>query len=1499
MLLTLSGSNEATRLILPQKISGNYPVTYSSAGKTTEIILMVEADGDHWVVRCGSNSEIIRSDQTEKNVRIESDYVRIPIYLKRTGEKVYLTVEQIGKDNMAFKKVVLNRDGSFSIGYGEKNDISVTAQPGEECRVKLEYSNSSGFIVSEISGSGNIYKNWRKIQLGKLSAGDMILIGNSRFVFGKCFIAYDRCDQVSVNNRMIFSEYVATQPTQEIEYYFDDEYEHSLFFCSPRLKKELKPSVISVEYPPQPSGSGGVPVGFTLGPSITMGLSSAVTAGFTVTSQLSGGGDIKTAIPSIVMASSMLLSSILWPVATRTYEGHLRKSKERKRKVKYIRYLRDKEELIDRIIHEQDAIIRENNPSLECLVERIGTRDRALWERMSGQNDFLNLCIGTGDFSPLLTVNGEQDKFSLDEDVLRKETDKLFSKKVVIENGPIEISLIDSPILGIIGNRSCVLNYMKTIITQLVALYSYDDLGMVVIYDPSEHGFWECFRWFPHIWNDDKDIRMIASNADELKAIGVEIEKIRNSESSRRYVLISASRRLALKADFIGRIIDDGSGSGFSVIALYDLMNYLPKECSRVIELTSSDKANVYRLNSEENGVSEITVPASDQISLESLAVALSNIKLANNSETFTLPSSLAFLEMIGVDKIEHLNCLRRWSDNNPVESLKAPIGIDSHGDLCMLDLHQKYHGPHGLIAGMTGSGKSEFIMTMILSMAVNYHPDELSFILIDYKGGGMANAFKALPHTAGIITNLGGTAIKRSLAAIESELKRRQRIFEETEKNLGTSNMDIYKYQKLYREKRVERPLSHLMIVSDEFAELKDQQPDFMDKLISAARIGRSLGIHLILATQKPSGVVSPQIWSNSKFKICLKVQEKADSVEMIKRPDAAALVEVGRFYLQVGYNEYFELGQSAWCGAVYDPDVPSAKKKDASVRIIDQIGRTIIQTDDSYSYKKKKTTDDKKQLDSIVEYIASIAEEENISTHQLWLEPVPEYIILSELLKKYQYTQPADRLTFAVGECDIPKNQEQSLLAYDVENSGNMAIFGAPGSGKTTFLTTAVYNLAFSYSPEQIWFYIFDFNAQTMRSLNRINHVGDVVLPDDKDKVDQFFKWISRELQNRRKVLSETDGNYYNYVHGGNLMPWITVIFHNLGAFIETYPEHEDRLIILSREGIKYGINFIFTGITINAIRIRLLQNCKTQITMQLNDDSYGAIFSSLGGLRPSPIKGRGLALYNDQPVEFQTAYVSQSNNMTDEIETVSKQINDRYNEISAYHIPVLTEAYKPSDAAKFANGKIGDKLPIAMNASSIEPYFVDFERSFIVVTYKNGNANIFLQGAAELLSSLGKKVVVCDLNETFLDDAIRAYDYYTDPELFAEKITAESDDPSQRKYVVICGTNKLLSSLKGKLRFALIDRMKENHENGRDTFVCSDRSDDTNEYSGEDWFRSVLNSCSYIWAGNGLSNQSKFTYTNVFRNTDVKENYGYIVENGDAVCVQLLVSEVFEVE
>ena len=244
-----------------------------------------------------------------------------------------------------------------------------------------------------------------------------------------------------------------------------------------------------------------------------------------------------------------------------------------------------------------------------------------------------------------------------------------------------------------------------------------------------------------------------------------------------------------------------------------------------------------------------------------------------------SLTKTISMFELLNILAVDDLNLEKRWAASQVYKSMAAPLGVSKNG-VISLDLHDKAHGPHGLVAGTTGSGKSEILQTYILSMATLFAPSEVGFVIIDFKGGGMVNQFKELPHLMGAITNIDGKEINRSLKSIKAELQKRQRCFAAADVN------HIDKYIRKFKAGKADQPLPHLIIIVDEFAELKAEQPEFMKELISAARIGRSLGVHLILATQKPSGQVNEQIWSNSRFKLCLKVQSQADSNEVLKSP-------------------------------------------------------------------------------------------------------------------------------------------------------------------------------------------------------------------------------------------------------------------------------------------------------------------------------------------------------------------------------------------------------------------------------------------------------------------------------------------------------------------------------------------------------------------------------------------------------------------------------------
>lgn len=340
-----------------------------------------------------------------------------------------------------------------------------------------------------------------------------------------------------------------------------------------------------------------------------------------------------------------------------------------------------------------------------------------------------------------------------------------------------------------------------------------------------------------------------------------------------------------------------------------DTKGEIPQGCSSLIWVDSLSSGTLVNSSNQDEKIA-FTFNSIDDKDAQQIVNLLAPVYTEEISLEGSLTKNISLFEMFNILVVDDLDLEQRWANSKVFQSMAAPIGVTKTG-IISLDLHDKAHGPHGLVAGTTGSGKSEVLQTYILSIATIFHPYEVAFVIIDFKGGGMVNQFKNLPHLLGAITNIDGKEIDRSLKSIKAELQKRQRLFAEAEVN------HIDKYIQKYKAGQVTTPIPHLILIVDEFAELKAEQPEFMKELISAARIGRSLGVHLILATQKPSGQVDDQIWSNSRFKLCLKVQSQEDSNEVLKSPLAAEIKEPGRAYLQVGNNEVFELFQSAYSGA------------------------------------------------------------------------------------------------------------------------------------------------------------------------------------------------------------------------------------------------------------------------------------------------------------------------------------------------------------------------------------------------------------------------------------------------------------------------------------------------------------------------------------------------------------------------------------------------------
>ena len=764
------------------------------------------------------------------------------------------------------------------------------------------------------------------------------------------------------------------------------------------------------------------------------------------------------------------------------------------------------------------------------------------------------------------------------------------------------------------------------------------------------------------------------------------------------------------------------------------------------------------------------------------------------------------------------------------------------------------------------------------------------------------------LPHLAGSITNLDTVEMNRALSSIQSELRRRQRIFNEARDALNESTIDIYKYQRLFREGLVQEPVTHLFIISDEFAELKSQQPEFMDQLISTARIGRSLGVHLILATQKPAGVVDDQIWSNSKFRVCLKVQDKSDSMDMIKCPDAASLKETGRFYLQVGYNELFALGQSAWTGAKYYPTEKRKKKIDETINIVDNVGNVVKSLDTI-----KKDLDVKPQgeeITNIIKYLIKVSDERHISVKQLWLDKIPEFIYVEKLRQKYNYLPEKGVINPIIGELDDPNNQRQDILTLSLSADGNTIIYGSAGNGKELLLTTLIYSTIVDHTPSEVNFYILDFGGETLRAYNNAPQVGDVILSSQEEKVNNLYKKLLYELDNRKKLFVDYNGDFEFYCkHSGKTLPMLIVIINNYDSYVESYEDHEEDFNILTREGAKYGIVFIVTANNTNTLRYKLRQNFKQNIVLQFNDTGdYSSILGNVQKKYPSKIYGRGL-VSRDDIYEFQTAYPYQHEKMNEYIRVISKKLNDIFTD-KAPSIPVLPSVVTHETVSNALGnlesvpvGIFKESLNIAIlntlknYTSIVSSNDISEYSSFIKNLYKTftyiKNEEIFVFDTYDIIDNALENTTLVTKNyedalNPILQEMSDEYQIYTNNNYERSSLSDKS-----HKTIIIIGINELLSRISQDKKMEFTKALSMIKDLGTYHIVLIDNSDKLKQQAFETWYKAAVDPSNGVWLGSGVLDQYalKLSVSPRELREELKLGFGVYVDKGKPYIIKLL--------
>ena len=1527
MKLYLADEEKLNVYNLPEKVAESFLFSYIPSLTNIEVFLNIYSNEGKWYFK---NDDSIKCTSGKDNIAFEN-YRCYNLKIIGSNYDYYMFTYPI---NDTFNEFVINDNiEEIKIGNSSESDIIFGSLANStECTITKE---KGLYYINQPNEKGVTYVNRRRITSKTiLSVGDIIFIKNVKIIWMKTFIRiYSSIENISLSPKLNnYKEKNKISNKQFLDYdcgendvplYKDDNY----FFHKPRLTFTYEEEDIVIDPPPGKFVNEEVPFIFTIGASGTMFVMSLISIFNAIKKYDANVGLNSDVIIPVVQAVVMLTCSVLLPKILSIYQKKYREKKEKLRQEKYTKYLEEKQAEISKAIKYQSQTIYDTYlSSFQCYEIAIGEKAR-LWEREISDKDFLTIRTGLGNKPASLNISAPEERFELDRDNLIQKAIDIKNNSNKLLNVPITFSLLENRISSIICNTSFKDEFIEGIILQLVTMHSPIDLKIVLLTNKENEYKWNAVKLMPHLFSEDKTQRYFATNEDEAKEIFKSLEEVYNERNANikaqtdenketnqenpyldykpYYIIITDDFGRYKNLAFLDEVIEAKLNLGFSFLMVDKSLKHLPNTCNKYIYVVDKVSCIFEKEYTSQNQLN-FSVEYCNGLDMYRAARELSNIPIQSEEASANLPSSISFLEMYNVGNIEQLGILNRWKSSDPITTLSCPIGVHSSGDLFKLDLHEKYHGPHGLIAGSTGSGKSEFIITYILSMAVNYHPDEVQFVLIDYKGGGLAGAFEnrekgiSIPHLAGTITNLDVSEMNRTLVSINSELKRRQKKFNEARDALGESTIDIYKYQKYYREGLLKEPIPHLLIISDEFAELKSQQPDFMDELISTARIGRSLGVHLILATQKPSGVVNDQIWSNAKFKVCLKVQTKADSNEMLKRPDAASIKEAGRFYLQVGYDELFELGQSAWSGAKYIESEKVVKKVDDSINFINNVGESI-KSINNINVNKTTSVDKGEQVTNIVNYLCKLGKENNIQSKKLWLDSIPEKIYISNLIKKYNYKPTPYVLDPIIGEYDNPVEQKQGLLTVDISKKGNLLLFGMPGSGKENLLSTLIVSLCTNHTTDELYTYIIDYGSETLRKFIKFPQVGDVVLSDDNEKLINLTSMLFAELEKRKEMLADYSGSYELYNKSNKKkLPNILCIINGYENFCEQQVNLSEKYTTLYKDGPKFGMYFILSTSLTTGIRLKIQQLFANKISLKLNDPTeYRYLLGAPKGLIPAKYFGRGIACLENGSYEFQTAYISDSDNINLIVKSVSDELSSQLKN-KAPRIPILPKFVTPDYIAD-KNYTLAN-VPVGMGKSNLSICNYDFKaKNFNVVLATSIKKHInFIYGLAEMINKIS-------MTKLRIIDALKIYNnpnqdidvFNDDFNTLAKQIKIETNNDGKKpKHNVffIIGLDEFRSKLDKESLNILDNLLAESKKYTGNTFIIMDSYTSFRSLETTSWLRDIFDGTNGIWLGGNASTQSAIRMPELNLN-DKRTSFpqiGYVVNDTSHTIIKYIVDK-----
>lgn len=883
---------------------------------------------------------------------------------------------------------------------------------------------------------------------------------------------------------------------------------------------------------------------------------------------------------------------------------------------------------------EEELARRADAPDASVVVRRaLGAADD-LWVRRPADGDFLDVRLGSGD-QPARTTIQVRDGGSPS---LRAEAEAVKEAFSTTHSVPAVVSLRGAGSIALTGPQDRVAGMARWLLVQSAVLQSPRDLRFCLALSVASVAEWDWAKWLPHMQPDP------AAGSPGPVVVGEEAterliqELLNRRDPGKRpgdavarplapFVTVVIDGRLRISRPRVERLIAEARAMSVGIVWLGGEARDLPDGFSILAALDSG--AARLELSELESGTTHTDLTADSLTTDIALQVARALAPLrdaATASGAQGIPRRISLLEIAGLEVATEDGLVERWRE----PALGVVVGAVSDGPF-IIDLDRD--GPHALVGGTTGSGKSELLQTLIASLAIANPPSRLTFLLVDYKGGAAFRDCVSLPHTVGFVTDLDEHLARRALTSLDAEIRRREGVLAAH----GAKNLDAL----------VERGSSdappRLIIVVDEFATLTRDVPAFVDGIVNIAQRGRTLGVHLVLATQRPTGVVTRDIWANTNLRIALRVTDASDSTDVIGLPDAAGIPgdRPGRAFARVGQAMPVEF-QAAFVGGHSFAEFARVTVARPFTLATQSLGHSVPEDPGAVRTLGLAQTD----LQTIVTAAAAASARLAIPTPVApWLPPLPPVIPLAtaeELLNL------GARDVAIAGLTDEPSIQRQSALAIDLESDGSVLVYGGGASGKTTVLRTLAASLAGRISAEDLWVYGLDFGAGGLRAIEALPHCGAVIPGSDEDRVARLLGFMRDELADRQRRFSElgrfTVSEFRAGLPVGEHLPRLVLLLDGYGAFASAYErvqfgEMIELVTRLATDGRSVGIHLFISAERRGAVPSRLAGVIGRRLILRQSDEGD---YAQLGLGRDAYLgrefpAGRGLT---EGGIEFQAA-------------------------------------------------------------------------------------------------------------------------------------------------------------------------------------------------------------------------------------------------------------------